>query len=208
MTEAELLYKKNEYSKRHSFWTAQALEQFGYSINLFTTITIGFLGYLVSIRDKFPDLQFYWDGEIHWPLVLYFSTLITLFISIAIGFVSILSRLTDFRISRHLSLTRKRLLSQKKNVEEDKIEDKERLINSGISDTSKYSYYETFKNNVIKKIDFINQTDFKNIESMKEKFERLRAESRILGDITWAAHKTQIIFFLIAIFMYCITFIK
>ncbi len=46
LTQDELNYKLTEYNNSVKFWTNN---QLGYSINLFTTIGISFLSYIVSI---------------------------------------------------------------------------------------------------------------------------------------------------------------
>ena len=52
-SETEQKRKKiDEYSERHRFWATQASSQFGYSINLFTTIGIAFLAYLVELKKE------------------------------------------------------------------------------------------------------------------------------------------------------------
>jgi len=190
MEKEELKNKLDEYTSRNNFWTDKAINQFGYSINLFTTIGIGLLGYLVTNRNKISKLEYIKDGDINYTLVFYYSSLIIIFISILFGFISILSRLYDFRITRHLALTRKRFLKRKKA--------KEGLIDSKIIDISKDNYCTVFRKNLFEKIEFINESHFEN-GNVPEQFEELRKSSKILGAISWKTHKIQILFFMIGI---------
>lgn len=199
MDNEEILKEKHkeklmEYINRTSFWTEKSINQLGYSINLFTTIGIGLLGYLIKNREQFP--RFICGGDFNLLLTFYFSSAFLIFISIFFGFISVLSRLGDFRISRHLSLTRKRFLSRKNE-----------LINSKIIDISKEKCFKSFKKNVFGKIEFINEDDFGN-NRLVEKFDQLRKESAILGDITWKMHKCQIVTFIIGSFLYLLTILR
>jgi hypothetical protein len=124
----ETVSKVDEYLKRNHFWTGHALKQLGYSVNLFTTIGIGFLGYSISTNEKLLTQKFCACCTTNWILVGYYTALTVLLLSIATGFISILSRLGDLRITRHLSLMRKRFLAIKK--------DKSGLLKSTIPDTS------------------------------------------------------------------------
>ena len=194
ITEEKLNDKLKEYINRNNFWSEKAINQFGYSLNLFTTIGIGLLGYLVTNREKFPSMEIVCCRDINWILVFYFSaTSLTIF-SIVFGFVAILSRLYDFRITRHLSLTRKRYLSRKKN--------KEGLFESKIIDISHESYFKSFKKNVFKEIDFINEYVF------FIKFEQLRKDSKILGAIAWKMHRYQILFITSGLVLYGLTIMR
>jgi hypothetical protein len=199
MSKDDLNDKLNEYIKRSNFWSEKAINQFGYSINLFTTLGIGLLSYLITNREKFPELKFICCGNINWILVLYFSATILIFCSIVLGFLSILSRLYDFRISRHLSITRKRYFSENKS--------KNGFIKSEIIDISNERQFRTFKKNVFREIEFITESDFEQ-KHVIEKFKQLRKESKILGAFSWKMHKYQIISFIIGIFLYGLTVFK
>ncbi len=196
MEKEELKEKLKEYDSRNSYWTDKTINQLGYSINLFTTVGIAFLGYLVTNRDKFPPLEFGSAGDINCLLITYLSTIFFIFSSIIIGFASVLSRLFDFRITRHISLTRKRFLSRKKS--------REGLINSSIIDISKEKYCRSLWKSVFGKIEFINESDFEN-NKVPEKIEQLRKESKILGALTWRMHFCQIVLFAAGTFLYGLT---
>jgi hypothetical protein len=190
MEKVELKYKLDEYTARNNFWTDKAITQLGYSINLFTTVEIALLGYLVTNRNKFPEFEYIKGGDINYSLIFYYSSLVIIFISVLFGFISILSRIYDFRLTRHLALTRKRFLKSKKT--------KDGLINSKIIDISKDNYFKAFRKNLFGNIEFVNETHFDN-GTVPSQFEKLRRNSKILGAISWKTHKIQIMFFVIGI---------
>lgn len=206
MTENEFKDKLDEYSERNKFWTEKTINQLGYSINLFTTIGIAFLGFLVVNRNKFPHLVMKCSSVFSMTLTLYLIATLLIFSSIGLGFISILCRLFDFRITRHLALTRKRFLSRNKEkvLNYDR---KEGLIDSKIIDISNEKYCKIFKKYLRGKTEFINECDFID-STVIVKFEKLRKESKILGDLTWKTHRYQILSFLTGILLYGFTILR
>jgi hypothetical protein len=191
--------KLNEYSKRYEYWTDKTLTQFGYSINLFTTICISALGYLISIRNKFPLLEISCTSKIDWNLFFYLFSVLAILISIVYGFVSIICRLYDFRLTRHLSLSRKRFLKRSKDRKDNG------LISDEILDVPKGKNWKYFKEIIFRKINFINENDIKEKQSFLKKFKEIQLNSKILGVISWKAHKIQILLFIIGIIFYGMT---
>lgn len=190
MEKSEYSEKLQEYIDRNNLFTDRAITQLGYSINLFTTIGITMLGFIINQRDKFPHLSFNCDSEFSLMLLFFVVGTISTIISIGFGFASVLSRLVDFRITRHLALTRKRFLT--KNKEE--VLNKNRalgLIPSKIIDISNERSYPIFKKHVLGNSDFILEDDFTESKVIS-KFEKLRKESKILGKVTWKYHSLQI----------------
>lgn len=203
MTESEFKEKLEEYIHRNNNWTDKTITQLGYSINLFTTIGIAFLGYIITHRDKFPHLNFSYDAKFSLILTLFLiGTFFTVF-SIGFGFASILSRLFDFRITRHLALTRKRFLvkNKKKVINENRVLG---LIDSKIIDISNERSYPIFKKYILGKTNFISEIDYKE-PGLIDKFEKLRKESKILGNLTWKCHRYQIVLFFLGVLAYGLT---
>lgn len=194
MEKEELDKKLEEYANRNNFWTEKAITQFGYSLNLFTTISIALITYLLTNRDKFPKFEYIRGGDFNFTLIFYYSSLISIFFSILLGFISILSRLYDFRITRHLALTRKRYLSR--------IKTENGLINSKITDISKERYFKVLRKCLCCKIAFINETHFEN-STVLSAFEDLRKTSKVLGAITWKTHKIQMLLFAFGVLFIC-----
>lgn len=207
MSNDEFRDKLNEYSDRNSFWTDKAITQLGYSINLFTTVSITLLGYIVVNRDEFPNFDFTCGSELSIVLIFYIFSIMFLGLSVFLGFVSILSRLLDFRITRYLALTRKRFLSKNKKrvLEENRLIG---LIDCPLIDISNERKYPIFMKHVTGKAQFIVENDLDYPTLVKDKFMVLHKESKILGECTWKCHKYQIVFLLLGAIMYCLTIIK
>ena len=186
--------KLREYSERHNRWTDKAINQLGYSLNLFTTIGIASVGYLVTNREKYPKLDL--DGKFDSSLALYFVSLLMIYTFALFGSISILSRLYSFRITRHLAYIRKKHLEIKNNTSG--------ISNNKVVNLKKTNYYKVFKDNVLGKIDFINNEDLKS-NNISERFDILRLNASTLGSITWKMHKYQIILLLIASLIFSLT---
>lgn len=181
ISEEEKKEKLIEYSNRGNFWTNQVLTQFGYSINFFLTIGVALLGFIVSKRDKFQNINFV-ETNIDWKLLFYFISLLFVFISIIFGSIAVLSRLYDLRITRYILIVRKKAMKKiPRYLSEETIEVKGKFLN-------------VF--NI--KIEFIIEDDYKNIEVLKDKFKVLRTQCNILGDMSWKSHRRQIIFLVIS----------
>ena len=191
--------KRKEYDIRYSFWTEKAITQFGYSINLFTTIGISSLFYLLSKKEIFPRVIIKYSYQIDWKLLFYLLSILFILISITYGFISIVSRLYDFRITRHLSLSRKRFLNRSKSREDNG------LIKDIIITTPKGKDYKYFKEIIFNDINFINEDDIINKRAFLDKFQEMQLKSNVLGKISWKAHKTQIIIFIIGLIFYGLT---
>lgn len=199
MTEFEFNQKLTEYTIRNNFWTDKTITQLGYSINLFTTFGIALLGFLIGKKCYYPYLDIGCDSEFSLNLTLYLISILLVFISIFFGVKSILSRLFDFRITRHIALIRKRFLSKNKdNVFGNR---KMGLLSDEIIDISNMNYNSIFFFYLKGKFDFINDSDFEN-NNIHEKFKKLRTDSKVLGDITWKTHRFQMVIFVLGIFFY------
>ncbi|MEO9869505.1 hypothetical protein [Ekhidna sp.] len=190
MTEQEQKDKVKEYSERHQQWSNQALTQFGYSTNLFTTIGIGFLAYLINERKKFPAITIDFEQSVNWSLLLFVISVCLTLLTVVFGLISITSRLYDIRITRHLVLTRKRVMKKHAMYLTDKHTD--------ISNQSKIGNF--FRS--LNKIDFVTGNDISNIQTVNTKFESLRMQSKLLGELAWTSHKLQLVLLLLSVIIY------
>jgi hypothetical protein len=203
MTEDEYKNKLTEYINRYNFWTEKTINQLGYSVNLFTTLGIAFLIYLLKNNERLPHFDIRFDSVFNFALTSFISATLSIFLSIVCGFISILCRLLDFRITRHLALTRKRYLSKNKRevLNNDR---KSGLIDSKIINISNEKYFKILWKYLWGNVEFIKEGDFV-ASKVVEKFEKLRTESTIFGDFTWKSHICQIVLFLIGILLYGLT---
>ena len=183
-----------EYERRHAFWSGQALSQPGYSQNLFFTINLGFLAYLISERKKYSMLHFALTEAIDLKLVLYFSVLTLVFVSLIIGASSLISRLYDLRITRFIVWVRKR--AYKKYA---------KLLSDSYIDFSDKSTVVNFVKAVFCEINFTKEKDFDDWNSLETNFNSLRVQQKLLGQFTWATHKFHIILILCAALLYSIS---
>lgn len=186
----------DKYDRREAFWSEQSLNQLGYSINFFLTVGLGFLAFLISERTSYPKFQIINAGDVEWKLVFYYLTLIALFISLLYGCTSIISRLYDLRITRHITGIRKIAL---------KVLDK--YFPEGELDLPKENLTSVFFKIICNEINFIHITKDSNFEIITKDFINLRKQAKLLGRITWKAHKRQILFILIATLICGITII-
>lgn len=194
MTEEEKKEKIKEYSERHSFWTNQVLNQFGFSINLFLTIGIGFIAYLVAQRADYPKIHLDCKAEIHWGLTTYLTVICLIFISMLAGAISVISRLYDLRLTRHIIWVRKRTIK--------KIG---KLLPENFIDLNKDSLCRNFITTLKRRILFIIDSDYNDYEQLKTKFNALRKQSKMLGELSWLTHKAQIILTIISTIIYGLT---
>jgi hypothetical protein len=187
ISEEEKKEKLIEYSNRGNFWTNQVMTQFGYSINFFLTIGIALIGFIVSKRDNFNKINFV-ATNFDWKLLFYFISLLLVLISIIFGSISVLSRLYDLRITRHILIVRKKAMKKIPSyLSEETIEVKNKFLNV-------FNF----------QIDYIvdNDYDIKNIELLQSKFKTLKTQSITLGNISWKSHKRQILFLMFSVVIF------
>ncbi len=183
-----------KYSENKTFWTDKAITQLGYSINLFTTVEIAFLGYLINSKSNFPIIEISCEAEFSCILFFYISAIILVILSTGYGFLAILSRLCDFKLTRHI-------VSSK---EKHPLESKESRNNKCYTiDIKMIKYYPFLCKCIRGKIDKISAQD--NKRTIIKKFNKLRLVTEILGNITWSYHKYQILLFFISLILYGIT---
>lgn len=146
--------KIDDYKSRHKEWSALSLNQLSTVNNVFASLAIGFLAYIfkpdlflnISISIFKPELK---------PTMISYS-LIALIISIIFGLLVLLTRLYDFRISRHLVLTRQRTMEHYKTAKGLLPNNKRRPVNS-------CHRLGVFFRIVFCEIDYISKQDIKKL---------------------------------------------
>jgi hypothetical protein len=192
MTNTEKKEKLIEYSDRHQFWRDKVFNQMAYSINLFLTIGFGLMGLLISQKEEYSNWAINTTLDFNWNVVHYFLTMLTIFISIIIGTISVTSRLFDLRFTSNTLKTRKRVL---KKFGETLTEDYPEK-HMGKQLTVYFCAFFWSKNYRI------SGKDYPDLNLIKKKFLILRGLTSQLGRLTWTTHKIQIITTLIAVLMY------
>lgn len=192
--------KLNEYKQRQKEWRDISVTQLSNVNNILITLSTGLLVFGIENREK--NIQFVLCSCIDWNDTLFVISVILMCISIGYGIAVLFSRLYDFRISRHLALTRQRFYKEQRK------EDKDRLLPD--NNLGKFNYCDriiTFLQILMCKIDFINKDDIKTkpITETKSRFKSLRKKSKILGEATWLWTKYQVFFFLLSAIIYLIT---
>jgi len=193
MTGNELKERAKDYSERHQFWTGLSISQFGNSVNIFTTIGIALIGFLVV---KYFDPKFICNLH-HCQLAIYKITIVIVFLSMLAGVLSILCRLYDLRLTRHLLSITRHVLNIKKKVTVDEIN--EWLEVREKPDINNWVFFKELIKIFFCKIIFIeNEEEFENLNQVKEDFKWMKRLSIKFGKVSWALHKFQILSFFIA----------
>lgn len=191
LTEEKKKEKLNNYKERNKFWTNQAINQFGYSINLFFTLGLAFLSFQVSKRIEFDELYINCKCGVNWKLIFYYISIFSVFLSVLFGGVSVISRLTDLRITRHILDTRIKT-----------IENFSYTIPNEPRNNCKDNFFEKicFLYKIEKK--FLIEKDFENFETVFIKFQNLRELNNKIGKFSWELHKKQVICLVISLIVY------
>lgn len=188
-----------DYSDRHKFWMQISLEQLSTTNNLLLTISTGFLAFCFdkqSIKSIITDSTLSYN----WSLLYYFASLGLIALSITLGIAVLFCRLYNFRISRHLVLTRKRVFKQYKG---------EILIDNDLKDVNIFRRISTIFTIIFIELPFIDKTiinDYFKDEKLKEKFNDLRQISKVLGSASWLWTKIQVLLFFSSVICYVLHF--
>lgn len=172
-------WKYREYYERHSYWQNIAISHMSFSINLFLTISLAFLGFIVNSSNMNNIDLIFSVTEPDPGITLIFISVIMGGLSILYGILSVLTRIADFNLTRNVVYTRKLFYSKKNDVlKTEKVKRKGNWF-SIILNTKKYLISSEFIRAEEK--DAINK-ELTNLIYWKE----------VLGGNTWFFHKIQI----------------
>lgn len=196
--------KKLDYKERHRFWAGHTLEQFGTANNFFLISGIALLGYLMKEFEKLGLFNFGIENIDYYATALFFS-ICSIFLSILFGALTLLSRLYDLRLTRHINTIRIIAYSKEYDYK-----------------TFKDEYIDIEKNRKICKMFFILTWKFigtltsrnyfitnNNIseETIDNKFLELRKRALMLGRYSWISFNFQILWLLISLIFFVIKWI-
>lgn len=184
--------KLNELKDCHKRWQDISINQFGYVNNWFISIGIAFITFAFD-KASLSKISFSEYSEFDWNI----ATLILVVISIVYGLISALSRLYDFRLTRHITLTKQRFYES----------NEDNLENYEFSKPSFCEKIEALEFILFKDLLFLSRSESKNILKqieLEERMKTLRKTSNALGIITWDCLRMEIIFLALSIICYTI----
>jgi len=192
--------KEKSLQEGYYFWSDKSINQISFFNNLILTICISMS--TLAFKDiGINEIRFNFQN-INWSLTFLVSSLIVFFLSIVIGFLVALSRLNDFRLTRHICSIKLKYF-KRKGVE----------IKSS-KERKEYSWFErnTILFTKLTNDIYINDDKLNNfIQTEKvdgfEEFDHLREISLNLGFGTWEKLKWQIYTFIFGLLLYIIGFL-
>ena len=174
--------KTKSLRERHSAWRDIAVTQLSNANNTILGFSTGFI---IFCLDEFDTIGFDLNisSEFEKSKLFFGFCLFSLLLSILYGISVLISRLYDFRITRHINLTR---IRSKKELDYDEF-DKTNMCNR----------INALFQIIFKEIPFISRVKAQVLELKDEGFNKLRKLSFVLGEATWVWLKFQVIYFLL-----------
>jgi hypothetical protein len=157
-------------------------------------VILGFAtGFIIFCLDKCEKNPFNWDLAFSFKQLFLVLCLISLLFSILYGMAVLICRLYDFRITRHIALTRLR---------DETLEDYTEFKNANMCDR-----IASLKRVLFEKIKFIPATDSRKNKTNKNDFNNLRELCVFLGDASWTWMKFQFFYFVLGCFFFVFYFL-
>lgn len=188
-----------QYDGKYSDWTVLSLNQLSFVNNVFLTFGIALFSYTINKNYRCGD-----------SVELSILIIIILLLSIAYGLSVLITRLYDFRITRHLVLVRTWFKYYLKDDLKFPVNNNSHIYSSG-------QRLITFLTIIFIKLNFITESEIKkwssgeikkpDINETVYKIKELQKIINILGTATWRWLKLQILFFLLSLVIYSYKFI-
>ena len=192
-----MIDKLEEYQQRQKEWRDISTEQLSIANNILITISSGYLA-LIFNKIEIRKISINTSKDFDWPLIFYCGSMCLALIAILLGVLVLLNRLYDFRISRHIALTRKRFFEKHK----------EPIEPSSIGEISFFDILVEQKNLFFKNIDFIPVEEIAKFKEDKvqfnKRFNRLRRQAKVLGITSHKWTKFQVVSLLFSLTLYII----
>jgi len=190
--------KNQDYKERYKEWREISVTQLSTTNNILLTISAGLLAFCFD-KEIFKKITIDTTQSICWTHFFYAASIISLAISMTFGIGVLFTRLYDFRISRHLALTRKRLYSKKQAL----------LPDNDLGDINWCDRINGIFQILFIKLPFITKTEIDSFESGRQlttNFNKLRRLSNILGSASWRWTKLQAFLFFLSVLFYVLHF--
>lgn len=189
--------KLNEYKQRQKEWREISITQLSNTNNILLTISAGLMAFSFD-KNKITNIYLDLNHDISWVKATYVIAILLLAISMCYGISVLISRLYDFRISRHIALTRQRVYEH---------QDGKTLKDDDLGEFGFCDRICAFCQVVFCKLPFIKIDETKKAQygqTLNDSFMKLRKLSRILGTASWRWTKFEIVFFLLSCLTYFI----
>lgn len=189
--------KLKEYKERHIRWQNFTINQFGFTNNIIITLGIAFLAFAFD-KDFLSTFSISNKSVFNPKMLIHLIVIFCLIASIGFGILTTLSRLFDFRLTRHIALTRQRYYSKKTDT----------LPDYGFPKTTLKKLISTSCKIIFGDIDFLTKKEtiqLKDHVDLMNKFNMIRLLAHILGELSWKCMKLQLSLLFIAIFVYSIS---
>lgn len=190
-------YLQNEYSERHRFWADKTLTQFGFSNNFFLAVAIGILGFVLKEIELNAHVSFSLSS-INWRITLSRVSAFLAFFSIIFGTATMLSRLFDLRLTRHINTIRMKAYTKDFGFRT--------MKNNYVSIKGKrrIDYLKNFYNTLVSIDYYLTDSDIIDKKKCKKKFKSLRERTLLLGRFSWWTFYAQMIILLLSVFVFII----
>jgi hypothetical protein len=191
-----------KYIERHKGWQDKSIEQMSIANNYLLAISTGLLAYSFNCeKAALSKLTFCMCNSVFdTQLALCFLSISFFFLSVMTGVFVLISRLYDFRLTRHITYVRKCFFKEN----EINYPKNAKLPDNDFENPNFLKRVESILKVLFKEIEFLNS---KEMKSLKEdfpisKFNKIRELSFVLGTISWKWTKMQGLYLLIGIIFY------
>lgn len=201
----DIRYYKSNYRERHRFWAGQTLTQFGNSNNFFIVIGFAIIGFLIKELNQFDKIEFISSWEKINPKVTFLIiSLIFTFLSLISGILTMLSRLYDLRLTRHINTIRIKLYSKKYNFDNNLPNEYIDIKNNSKFPGFQIKLFKFFLGSILYNDYFLSEKDIEIKSNRDERFSELRERAVMLGRFSWISFKWQILWILLSIIIFMI----
>ncbi|WKZ74554.1 MAG: hypothetical protein QY303_10410 [Vicingaceae bacterium] len=189
--------KLNDYKQCQKEWREISVTQLSNTNNVLLTLSSGLMAFCFN-KNTITNIYLDLNHDISWIKATYLIAILLLAVSMCYGISVLISRLYDFRISRHIALTRQRVYEH---------QDGKTLNNDDLGEFGFFDRLCAFCQVVFCKLPFIKIHETKKSDydqTLNDNFKKLRKLSKVLGNASWRWTKLEVIFFLLSCLTYFI----
>lgn len=183
-----------DYKQRQKEWRDISVTQLSNTNNILLALSSGLLAFYFN-KSEITHIHIGCAETINKSDLTYALAIFLLSLSMIYGIAVLFSRLCDFRISRHLALSRQRFY----------INYKKKLPALDFGDFNFCDRMGALRHVLFCKLSLISAKEIKYMQderTIKRKFSRLKRTSDILGNASWIWTKFQVLYLLLSCFVY------